>query len=393
MREAFIAGALRTAIGIRNGRLSKWHPIDLGAEIVDKLLVETGMPGNKVDDLIFSCVNQIGSQCFNIGRNVVLSSSLDISVPGTTLDRHCGSSLQAVHFAAQSVMSGTQDVVIAGGVEITSTMPADALFVDGMEKGWGVPIGKRLMKRYPDVEFSQFTGAEMLARKYWITREELDQFILSSHQKAAAATNKGKFKEEIISLEVRLADGLIRVHEVDEGICFELSMDYLQHLKPLSEGGIITTASSSQMSDGAAALLIASAAAINKYKVTPLARIHSLAVVGSDPMFMLEGPILVTKNILEKAGLSIEEIDLYEVNEVFGTVPLAWLKAVGADINKLNVNGGALSLGHPLGCAGARLISTLLHELKKRSGRYGLVICAGNGTANAAIVEMIKGAV
>jgi acetyl-CoA C-acetyltransferase len=390
MREAFIVGAVRTAIGKNHGRLSKWHPIDLGAEVVDELLRRAGVPVDKVDDLIFGCVNQIGSQGLNIAHNIVLSSSLDISVPGTTVDRQGGSGLQAIHFASQAVMSGIQDVVIAGGVEVMSTVPIDASLVDGMIKGRGVPFGERLTKRYPGVQFSPFTGAEMLAREYWISREELDQFALLSHQRAAAATREGKFKDEILPLEVELEDGLKQMHDVDEGIRFESSIEKLRSLKPLSEEGIITVASSSQMSDGAAAILIASADAIMKYKLTPRARIHSLEVIGSNPVLMLEGHILATGKMLKKAQLTIEDIDLYEVNEAFGSVPLAWIMALHADINKLNVNGGAQSLGHPLGCTGARLMTTLLHELEKRCGRYGLItICEGRGTANATIIERV----
>ena len=392
MSEAYIVAAVRTATGRKNGRLSKIHPVDLGAAVVDELLDRTGVPSNAVDDVIFGCVNQVGAQAGNLGRNVSLSSRLDVSVPGTTVDRQCGSSLQAFHFAAQAVMSGTQDLVICGGVEAMSLVPIGSNVADGLEKGHGKPKGERLEEIYPGIEFSQFTGAEMLAKKYQVGRSELDKFGVLSHQRAAAATRNGYFKDEIVPVEIVLADGSIATHVVDEGIRYDSNLESMQGLNPLFEGGVITAGTASQISDGAAALMIANRRAVEKYDLRVRARVHTLMVVGSDPVIMLEGPIPATEKLLERAGLTIDDIDLYEVNEAFGSVPLAWLKALGADIKKLNVNGGAQSLGHPLGATGAKLMTSLLHELERRGGRYGLVaICEGGGTANATLIERVDG--
>ena len=391
MANAYIVGAVRTATGRKNGRLSRMHPVDMGAAVVDELVDRTGVPTDKVDDLVFGVVMQIGSQAGNLGRNVALSSKLALEVPGTTVDRQCGSSLQAIQFGAQAVMSGTQDVVICGGVEAMSTVEIGSNVRDGLEKGRGVPKGDRLELQYPGIQFSQFDGAELLAEKYQISREALDEFGLLSHQRAATATKSGYFEQEIVPLNIELEDGSKDVHTVDEGIRFEANLEGMQSLKALREGGVITAGTASQISDGAAAIMVANEEAVSKFDLPVRAKIHSLAVVGSDPVIMLEGPIPATEKVLEKAGLSIDDIDLYEVNEAFGSVPLAWAKALNADPDKLNVNGGAQSLGHPLGGTGAKLMTTLVHELERRQARYGLVaICEGGGTANAMIIERMN---
>ncbi len=388
MAEAYIVGAVRTATGRKNGRLSRIHPIDLGAMVVDELVDRTGIPANAVDDVIFGVVMQIGAQASNLGRNVSLSSKLDLEVPGTTVDRQCGSSLQAIQFAAQAVMSGTQDVVIAGGVEAMSTVEIGSNVRDGLEHGRGKPKGERMEADYPGIQFSQFDGAELLAEKYGITRDELDAFGLLSHQRAAQATEDGRFKQEIVPLNITLEDGSPDVHTVDEGIRFGATLEGMQGLNPLREDGVITAGTASQISDGSAAIMVANEKAVKQYNLPVRAKIHSLAVVGSDPVIMLEGPIPATQKVLEKAGLTIDDIDLYEVNEAFGSVPLAWAKALGADMDKLNVNGGAQALGHPLGGTGAKLMTTLVHELERQQKRYGLLaICEGGGTANAMIIE------
>jgi acetyl-CoA C-acetyltransferase/acetyl-CoA acyltransferase len=390
MAEAYIVGALRTATGRNRGRLSKIHPVDLGAMLVDGLLDQVGIDPAGVDDLIFGCVSQYGAQTGNVARNVALSSRLGEAVPGTTVDRQCGSAQQAIHFAAQAVMSGTQDVVIAGGVESMSQVPMFSAVDDAAEKGRGKPKGARLEERYPGIEFSQFMGAEMLAKKYGVTREELDDFGYASHMKATEATANGKFRQEILPLELTQEDGRIVIHDADEGIRPNANRDAMKTLEPLAPGGVITAGTASQISDGAAAVMVANATAVEKYGLKPRARICALAVIGSDPVIMLEGPIPATRKALERAGLSIDDIDLYEVNEAFGSVPLAWAKAVGADLAKLNVNGGAQANGHPLGCTGAKLMTTLLNELERRKGRYGLLaICEGGGTANATIIERL----
>ncbi|MEE3143156.1 MAG: acetyl-CoA C-acyltransferase [Pseudomonadota bacterium] len=388
MAEAYIVGAVRTATGRKKGRLSQIHPVDMGAIVVDELVDRTGIPTDRVDDIIFGVVMQIGSQAGNLGRNVAMSSKLDLKVPGTTVDRQCGSSLQAIQFGAQAVMSGTQDVIICGGVEAMSKVEIGSNIRDGLAHGRGTPKGDRLELQYPGIQFSQFDGAELLAEKYDIKRPELDEFGLLSHQKATLATESGYFKQEIVPLNINLEDGNLDIHDVDEGIRFDASLEGMKSLNTLREGGVITAGTASQISDGAAAIMVANEEAVNKYNLPVRAKIQSLAVIGSDPVIMLEGPIPATEKALKKAGLSIDDIDLYEVNEAFGSVPLAWAKALNADMDKLNVNGGAQALGHPLGGTGAKLMTTLVHELERRKARYGLVaICEGGGTANAMIIE------
>jgi len=391
MADAYIVGAVRTATGRKKGRLSNIHPVDMSAVVVDELVDRTGIPTDKVDDVIFGVVSQIGSQANNLGRNVAMSSKLDLEVPGTTVDRQCGSSLQAIQFGAQAVMSGTQDVIICGGVEAMSTVEIGSNIRDGLEHGRGIPKGERLELQYPGIQFSQFDGAELLAEKYDITRDDLDAFGLLSHQRAAYATESGYFKDEVVPLKIKLEDGSVDVHEIDEGIRPEASLEAMQGLNSLREGGVITAGTASQISDGAAAIMVANEDAVKRFNLPVRAKIHSLAVIGSDPVIMLEGPIPATQKALEKAGLSIDDIDLFEVNEAFGSVPLAWAKALNADQGKLNVNGGAQALGHPLGGTGAKLMTTLVHELERREAQYGLVaICEGGGTANAMIIERMS---
>jgi acetyl-CoA C-acetyltransferase len=388
MSNAYIVGAVRCATGRKKGRLAHIHPVDLGAMVVDALLERTGAPADKVDDVIWGVVSQIGAQANNCGRNVAMASKLALEVPGIAIDRQCGSSLQAIQFGAQAVMSGTQDLIICGGVEAMSTVEIGSNIRDGLPNGRGVPKGQRLEEQYPGIQFSQFDGAELLAKKYDITREELDNFGYRSHKAAAAATEAGFFEREVAPIHTKMEDGTDYIHRVDEGIRFNATLEAMQGLKTLREGGVITAGTSSQISDGAAAVMVANEEAIKKYGLTVRAKIHSLAVVGSDPVIMLEGPIPATQKVLGKAGLTIDDMDLYEINEAFGSVPLAWAKALNADLDKLNVNGGAQALGHPLGGTGAKLMTTLVHELERRQARYGLIaICEGGGTANAMIIE------
>ena len=387
MATAYIVDAVRTAGGRRNGRLSRKHPADLGGIVIDALLERTGVPPAEVDDVIYGCVSQVGPQTFNIARTSILSSTLPDSVPGVAIDRQCGSSQQAIHFAAQAVMSGTQDLVIAGGVESMSQVPIGAPVT--VAKELGNPFTGEIARRYPGESFSQFVGAERMASKYGVTREELARFACASHVNAAEATRAGKFKDEIVPVEVDI-DGEVLVHDTDEGIRWEPDYESMLNLEPLQPGGVISAAFASQICDGASAVLVASEAAVKAHGLTPLAKIHTMAVVGSDPTMVLEGPIPATEKVLKQAGMTIDQIDLYEVNEAFGSVPLAWAKAVGADLDKLNVNGGAQALGHPLGATGTKLMGTLIYELRRRGGRFGLLaICEGLGTANATIIELI----
>ncbi|MCX2976273.1 acetyl-CoA C-acetyltransferase [Candidatus Marimicrobium litorale] len=390
MLDAYIVGAVRTAGGRKNGRLSKVHPIDLGAEVVDALVERTGVAVDEVDDVIFGCVSQVGAQSSNIARNVCISSVLGEGVPGTTVDRQCGSGQQAMHFAAQAVLSGTQDLVIAGGVESMSQVPIGANIVDGYKMEHGLPYGKKISERYPGVQFNQFAGAEMLAKKYELTSDELNEFALDSHVKAKRAVEEGRFDREIVAVEVELEDGSLEQHITDEGIRMDATLGAIAGLEPMQEGGVLTAANASQICDGGSAVMIANGATCKRLGLKPMARIVAMSVIGSDPVIMLEGPIPATEKVLERAGMTLEDIDLFEVNEAFGSVPLSWVKALGADIDKLNVNGGAQALGHPLGGTGAKLMTTLVHELHRTGKRYGLLaICEGGGTANGTIVERV----
>ena len=389
--NAYIVSDVRTAGGKKNGRLSKWHPADLGAQVLDELVRDTGIDPADVDDVIFGCVDQVGAQSGNIGRNAVLASSLPESVPGTSVDRQCGSSQQAIHFAAQAVMSGTQDVVIAGGVEVMSLVPIGASVKDGYDAGHGFPFNAEgIEKRYPGVFFSQFTGAELVAKKWNLTRDILDNYAYNSHLKAKNATDLSYFDKEILPVKGKNDNGDDSMVMSDEGIRYDCSVEGLSGLNSVSEGGVITAGNASQITDGAAAVMICNDAGLKKIKKDPRAIIRSISVVGDDPVYMLTGPIPASKLALKTAGLSINDIDLYEVNEAFAPVPLAWAKELDADHAKLNVNGGAIALGHPLGATGAKLMTTLLHELERREGKYALqAICEGGGTANATIFERL----
>ena len=389
--NAYIVSAVRTAGGKKNGRLSKWHPADLGAQVLDELVRDTGIDPADVDDVIFGCVDQVGAQSGNIGRNAVLASSLPESVPGTSVDRQCGSSQQAIHFAAQAVMSGTQDVVIAGGVEVMSLVPIGASVKDGYDAGHGFPFNAEgIEKRYPGVFFSQFTGAELVAKKWNLTRDILDNYAYNSHLKAKNATDLSYFDKEILPVKGKNDNGDDSMVISDEGIRYDCSVEGLSGLNSVSEGGVITAGNASQITDGAAAVMICNDAGLKKIKKDPRAIIRSISVVGDDPVYMLTGPIPASKLALKTAGLRINDIDLYEVNEAFAPVPLAWAKELDADHAKLNVNGGAIALGHPLGATGAKLMTTLLHELERREGKYALqAICEGGGTANATIFERL----
>ena len=392
MGNAYIVGAVRTPGGRKNGKLSNWHPSDLGALVLDELVERTRAKGELIDDVIFGCVSQAGAQSGNVARNAVLGSSLPESVPGTTVDRQCGSSQQAIHFAAQAVMSETQDIVIAGGVEVMSQVPIGAAIVDSYKAGHGQPFdGKGMTKRYPGVQFSQFSGAEMIAKRWNLSRKQLDTFAFASHQKAIKATEEGYFDREIVPVEGDLPSGEKEMVTVDEGIRFDASPESLSGLNVLSEDGVLTAGTSSQICDGAAAIMIVNDSGLEKLGIKPRAKIIALALAGDDPVIMLTGPIPASKNVLSKAKLSIKDIDLYEVNEAFAPVPLAWAHELGADLDKLNVNGGAMALGHPLGGTGAKLMTTLLHELERREAKYGLqAICEGGGTANAMIIERLS---
>ena len=388
---AYLVAAVRTAGGKRDGSLSKWHPADLGAKVLDELVARTGINPADVDDVIFGCVDQVGAQSGNIARNSILSSSLPESVPGTSVDRQCGSSQQAIHFAVQAVMSGTQDVVIAGGVEVMSMVPIGASIKDGYEAGHGLPFDSDGIKqRYPGIFFSQFTGAELVAEKWKLSRETLDAFALLSHQKAANATNEGYFDKEILPIPGKNLDGITDLVLKDEGIRYDASLEALAGLRTVTEGGVITAGNASQITDGAAAIMVCNEAGLKKISSDPMARFVAISVVGDDPVFMLTGPIPATHKVLKVAGLSINDIDIYEVNEAFAPVPLAWEIEVGAQRDKLNVNGGAMALGHPLGATGAKLMTTLVYELHRREGKFGLqAICEGGGTANATIIEKL----
>ncbi|HJQ42196.1 MAG TPA: acetyl-CoA C-acetyltransferase [Jatrophihabitantaceae bacterium] len=382
MTEAYIVSAVRTPVGRRRGGLSGVHPADLSGRAMQAAVERAGVPADAVDDVIWGCVDQIGAQATNVARTGWLAAGLPESVPGTTIDRQCGSAQQAVHFAAQAVMSGVQDLVVAGGVEVMSLVPISSPALIGPEHGYGVPYdGEGWNARYGAVEVSQFHGAELIAQRFGITREDMERFALQSHQRALAAQAAGAFDDEIVAVgEV----------STDEGPRPDTSLEKMATLQPLREGGRITAAVASQISDGSAALVVASADAVRQHNLTPIARVHAMSVVGADPIEMLSAPIPATAAVLKRAGLSIDDIAQIEINEAFAPVVLAWLADTGADPERTNPLGGAIALGHPLGATGGRLMTTLIHSLRRTGQRYGLqTMCEGGGMANATVLEAL----
>ncbi len=390
MAEAFIVDAVRTAGGKRGGKLSGWHPVDMAAAVLDAIVARTGIDGAAVDDIIMGCVMQGGQQAGQVGRNAVLAArNLPDSVPAVSIDRQCGSSQQSIQFAAQAVMSSTQDIVIAAGVESMTRVPMGSTMTLYMKENMGTYKSPRLEAKYPGIMFSQFMGAEMIVKKHGFTRDMLDQFAYQSHVRAAAATTDGAFDDEIIGLEIETPEGTEQ-HVRDEGIRYDATAESIGSVKLLQDGGTISAANASQICDGASAVMIVSAAALKAHGLSPLARIHNVTVTAGDPVIMLEEPLFATDRALQRAGMKIGDIDLYEVNEAFAPVPLAWLRHTGADPARLNVNGGAIALGHPLGASGTKLMATLVHALRARGGRYGLqTMCEGGGIANVTIVERL----
>jgi len=385
-REAVIVTAVRTAIGRRNGRLKDWHPVDLMAQVLNEVVKRAGIEAGLVDDVIVGCVSQVGEQGLNLGRNAALAAGFPESVPGTTVDRQCGSSQQAIHFAAQGVISGAYDIVIAGGVESMSRVP-----MGSTAQGPGAPFGPLMTERYNHKLVHQGISADLVAQKWEIGREQLDEFSLESHRRAARATAEGRFASQILPIPVKDEEGRTVIFERDEGIRPDTSLEKLASLKPsFKPDGLITAGNSSQISDGASAVLIMERATAERLGLKPRARFVSFALAGDDPILMLTAPIPATAKVLQKTGMTIEQMDLIEINEAFASVVLAWQKATGADLEKVNVNGGAVAMGHPLGASGARITTMLLHELERSGGRYGLqTICEGGGTANAMIIERL----
>jgi len=397
MPTAVIVDTVRTAGGKRNGKLSGWHPADLAAECLTALAERNDLDPALVEDVIMGCVMQAGAQSINVARNAVLAAGWPEDVPGTTIDRQCGSSQQAVHFAAQAVMAGAHDVVVASGVEVMSQVPMGASVGDGK---FGFPFGPRMGLRYADVGglIPQGLSAELIADKWGLSREDLDAFSLRSQERAARARDEGRFDREILPVrsihrdketgDVTESDEQVRS---DEGIR-ETSLEALAQLKPAfkPDGGKVTAGNSSQITDGASAALIMSEAKADALGLRPRARFHAFALAGVDPVTMLTGPIPATEKVLAKAGLTLDDIDLVEINEAFASVVLAWERETGADMDKVNVNGGAIALGHPLGCSGTKLLATLVNELERSSGRWGLqTMCEGGGMANATIIERL----
>lgn len=384
MHEAVIVDAVRTPLGRRNGVLSDWHPADLAAETLKALAERNSLDPVLVDDVIMGCVSQVGDQTWNIGRNAVLGAGWPESVPGVTIDRQCGSSQQSVHFAAQGVMAGSYDVAVAAGVESMSRVPM------GSSVGTGRPFGEKMRERYQDNLIPQGLSAEMIADQWNIPREELDSYGYDSHMRALKATEEGRFDNEILPMEVKIDESIEQVSR-DEGIRPTTTLEGLAALQPaFKEDGVVTAGNSSQITDGSAAVLIMSRAKADDLGLKARARFVSFSLVGTDPVSMLTGPIPATAKALERANLSISDIDLFEVNEAFASVIGAWLRETGADWNKVNVNGGAIALGHPLGASGARLMTTLLNELERSGGRYGLqTMCEGGGLSNGTIIESL----
>ena len=388
-RTAVIVDAVRTAGGKRNGKLKDWHPVELAAEVLKALAGRNNLDPALVDDVVMGCVMQVGEQAVNVGRNAVLAAGWPESVPSTTVDRQCGSSQQAAHFAAQGVIAGAYDIAIAAGVEVMSRVPMGASIANGLNQN---PFSASMVARYAPVGGlqPQGIGAEMIADKWGISREDLDAFSAESHRRAARATAEGRFENEIIPIRVNTGEGEVELH-ADEGIRPDSSVESLGKLKPaFKPDGKVTAGNSSQITDGAAAVLIMSEEKAAALGLRPRARFHTFALAGVDPVTMLTGPIPATAKVLEKSGLSIDDIDLFEVNEAFASVVLAWEKEHHPDMNKVNVNGGAIALGHPLGCSGAKLMATMLNELERTGGRYALqTMCEGGGMANATIIERL----
>jgi len=384
MPTAVIVDAVRTPLGRRNGKLKDWHPVDLAAHTLQALTERTDLDPALVEDVIMGCVMQVGDQAINVARNAVLAAGFPETVPATSIDRQCGSSQQAAHFAAQGVMAGAYDVVIAAGVEHMTRVPMGASMLPG-----SVPFGPMMMERYPGL-VPQGISAELISEKWAISRDDNDAFSVESHHRAARATDEGRFEREIVPVDVTLDDGNETMTR-DEGIRPDSSVEKLAQLKPaFKPDGVITAANSSQITDGAAAVLIMSEEKAKELGCTPRARFHAFSLAGVDPVMMLTGPIPATSTVLERAGMTLDEIDLVEINEAFAPVVLAWEKEHHPDMSKVNVNGGAIALGHPLGCSGARLMTTLLNELERSGGRWGLqTMCEGGGLANATIIERL----
>jgi acetyl-CoA C-acetyltransferase len=383
MPEAYIVDAVRTPVGRRNGGLSTIHPADLGAHVLGALVRRSGVDPAAVDDVVMGCCDTIGGQAGDVARTAWLVAGLPDHVPGVTIDRQCGSSQQAVHFAAQGVMSGTQDLVVAGGLQNMSAIPISSAMLVGRQYGYSTPFAESpgWQARYGDQEISQFRSAEMIADRWGISRGDMEAFAYRSHQRALRATDEGRFDREIEPLgEVT----------VDEGPRRDTSPEKMAGLGPLVEGGRLTAAVSSQISDAASAMLIASERAVREHGLTPRARVHHLSVLGDDPVWMLTGPIRATQHALERTGMTVDDIDLFECNEAFASVVLAWAEETGAPLDRTNVNGGGIALGHPIGATGTRIMTTLLHELERTGGRYGLqTMCEGGGQANVTIIERL----
>lgn len=385
--EAYIVDAVRTPVGKRGGALAGIHSADLAAVSITAVLRRSGVDPGAVDDVVLGCCDTIGSQAGDVARTAWLVAGLPDHVPGVTIDRQCGSSQQAVHFAAQGVMSGTQDLVIAGGVQNMSAIPISAAMLVGQQYGFSTPFAESpgWAARYGDVEVSQFNSAEMIAEKWGITREDMERYALASHDRARSAIAEGRFRAEVVPVD--LGDGSV----LDTDQCpRDTSLEKMAGLEPLAPNGRITAAVASQICDASSALLVASERAVKEHALTPRARVHHLSVRGDDPVWMLTGPIRATRHALERTGLTVDDIDLFECNEAFASVVLAWMKELDVPHEKVNVNGGGIALGHPIGATGTRIMATMLHELERTGGRYALqTMCEGGGQANVTIVERL----
>ena len=387
MTTAVIVDAVRTPGGKRGGKLKEWHPVDLLAEVLKAVVERNNLDPALIEDVIAGCVMQTGEQSVNVARNAALAAGFPESVPGTTIDRQCGSSQQAAHFAAQGVIAGVYDVAIAAGVESMTRVPMGVT----MQQGPGIPFGPKMIERYENGLVPQGLSAEMIAEKWGLSREQLDGYAVDSHARALRATEEGRFENEILPIEITTEDGTVELMTRDEGIRPTTTLEVLAGLKPaFKPDGVVTAGNSSQITDGAAAVLIMSEEKANELGLRPRAKFHTFALAGVDPVTMLTGPIPATAKVLERSGLSIDDIDLFEVNEAFASVIGAFLADTGAPWEKTNVNGGAMALGHPLGASGAKLLTTLVNELERSGGRYGLqTMCEGGGMANATIIERI----